>query len=301
MEKALGRSQGAEGSVSFQPQGSDWVFGISGRYGRSHTKRRLDQRHVINGDPGYEITFLGSHQVTPSYTNYAIQATNNKEAHVILDFQVGKDIGIGLFGGRTDSVLSVGARYAQMNMSSKGHAYAAPGVRFYGRGGFNFFGKYQYIIQADHQKSATTLERSGSFHGIGPSLSWSNTTGLLGDVADGQLALDWGANAAVLFGRQRTKVNYSTVARSYQHTVGFGQTTATPQHKTVHRTESRRVTVPNLGGFAALSYRFTNAKISAGYRADFFFGAMDGGLDTHRSTTMGFHGPFATISGGLGG
>ena len=63
----------------------------------------------------------------------------------------------------------------------------------------------------------------------------------------------------------------------------------------------RRVAVPNLGGFAALSYRFTNAKISAGYLADFFFGAMDGGLDTHRSVTTAFHGPFAKISVGLGG
>ena len=65
--------------------------------------------------------------------------------------------------------------------------------------------------------------------------------------------------------------------------------------------ESRRVVVPNLGRFAALSYRFTNAKISAGYLADFFFGAMDGGLDTHRSVTTAFHGPFAKISVGLGG
>jgi hypothetical protein len=67
------------------------------------------------------------------------------------------------------------------------------------------------------------------------------------------------------------------------------------------RKERHRVTVPNLGGFAALSYRFTNAKLSVGYRGDFFFGAMDRGLDTHKSVTTGFHGPFATISVGLGG
>jgi hypothetical protein len=118
----------------------------------------------------------------------------------------------------------------------------------------------------------------------------------LGDVDDGQLALDWGANAALLFGRQKAKINYTTIAKSF-HRYPIVYTA----HNTVHRTEARRVTVPNLGGFAALSYRFTNAKISAGYRADFFFGAMDGGLDTHRSMTTGFHGPFATISVGLGG
>jgi|HubBroStandDraft_2_1064218.scaffolds.fasta_scaffold44336_3 hypothetical protein len=44
-----------------------------------------------------------------------------------------------------------------------------------------------------------------------------------------------------------------------------------------------------------------NFKVSAGYRADFFFGAMDGGLDTAKKENVGFYGPFATISVGLGG
>ncbi|HTO41972.1 MAG TPA: hypothetical protein VL026_13430, partial [Rhizomicrobium sp.] len=299
MEKTLAKSQGAEGSISFQPKGSDWIFNLSGRYGRAHSKRRLDQRHEIDGMPGTEIRFTGTKLVTPHNTNYVIQASDNKEAHVIVDFQVGKDIGIGLFGGQMDSVLSAGVRYAQINTSSKGHSYAAPAVRFYGHGGYSF-GKYSYVFQPDTQKSATLQQRSSSFHGVGPSLSWSNTTGLVGDVADGQLALDWGANAALLFGRQKSKVNYSTAAHSYHYTGPFSRTITT-QHKTVNRTQSRRVTVPNLGGFAALSYRFTNAKISAGYRADFFFGAMDGGLDTHKSITTGFQGPFAKISVGLGG
>ena len=64
---------------------------------------------------------------------------------------------------------------------------------------------------------------------------------------------------------------------------------------------SRFVTVPNLGGFAGASFRFSGAKVSLGYRADFFFGAMDGGIDTRKSEDIGFYGPFATISVGLGG
>jgi len=296
MEKALGRSEGAEASISFQPKGSDWIFNLSGKYGRAHSKRRLDQRKEINGEPGYAIApIIGTYLITPHYTNYVIQANENKEAHVIVDFQAGKDVSIGLFGERTESVLSVGIRYAQMNTSSKGHAYGAPGVRFYGHGGINVLGKYYYQIFPYHQNSATIQQRHSNFHGIGPSLSWSNTTGLLGDVADGQLALDWGANAAVLFGRQKVKINYMTMARSGRLAHYVSGSNA------VNRTQSRRVIVPNLGGFAALSYRFTNAKISAGYRADFFFGAMDGGLDTRKSMTTGFHGPFATISVGLGG
>jgi hypothetical protein len=66
-------------------------------------------------------------------------------------------------------------------------------------------------------------------------------------------------------------------------------------------TRARNVVAPNLGGFAALSYRFTNAKLSMGYRADFFFNALDRGIDVRQSTTLGYHGPFATVSIGLGG
>jgi hypothetical protein len=34
--------------------------------------------------------------------------------------------------------------------------------------------------------------------------------------------------------------------------------------------------VPNIDGFVGLSFHNANAKVSFGYRADFFFGAMDG-------------------------
>jgi hypothetical protein len=59
--------------------------------------------------------------------------------------------------------------------------------------------------------------------------------------------------------------------------------------------------VSNLGGFAGVSYRYNNAKISFGYRTDFFFGAIDGGIDKPKSENLGFSGPFANISFGLGG
>jgi hypothetical protein len=64
---------------------------------------------------------------------------------------------------------------------------------------------------------------------------------------------------------------------------------------------SRSVAIPNVGGFAELSYHYANAKISMGYRADFILGAMDGGIDTRKTYDRNFHGPFATISIGLGG
>lgn len=46
---------------------------------------------------------------------------------------------------------------------------------------------------------------------------------------------------------------------------------------------------------------FKNFKMNAGYRADLFFHAMDGGIDTRKSENVGFYGPFASVSVGLGG
>jgi hypothetical protein len=69
---------------------------------------------------------------------------------------------------------------------------------------------------------------------------------------------------------------------------------ATPDH-----TRSRNVTVPNIGGFAGLSFKYPNAKVSLGYRADFFFGAIDGGIDARKTYDRSFYGPYATVSIGL--
>jgi len=41
-----------------------------------------------------------------------------------------------------------------------------------------------------------------------------------------------------------------------------------------------------VGGFAGLSYNFPNAKVSLGYRADFFFGAIDGGPDAAKKENV---------------
>ena len=72
-------------------------------------------------------------------------------------------------------------------------------------------------------------------------------------------------------------------------------------HRSGNPDRSRTVVVPNVGGFAGASFNFSNAKVSLGYRADFFFGAMDGGIDTAKSENRGFYGPFAIVSVGFGG
>ena len=115
---------------------------------------------------------------------------------------------------------------------------------------------------------------------------------------------DWGVNAAVLFGRQRTRTHHQTTAKSFELNRPVLTMTGVPH--TVSRfappdqMRSRNITVPNVGGSIDLSWQVQNFKMSLGYRADFFFGAIDGGLDARKEENRGFFGPFASISVGIG-
>jgi hypothetical protein len=59
------------------------------------------------------------------------------------------------------------------------------------------------------------------------------------------------------------------------------------------------VAVPNVGALAGATFRIENAKVSFGYRADFFFGAMDGGIDSRKSYDRNFYGPYINVGLGL--
>jgi hypothetical protein len=109
-------------------------------------------------------------------------------------------------------------------------------------------------------------------------------------------------NAALLFGRQKAVTHHQTTARYHTHKYAAGYRAIVYQHPaTPDHTRANSVVVPNIGGFAGLSLRYINAKVNLGYRADFFWGAMDGGIDVGKKENQSFHGPFATISIGLGG
>lgn len=129
---------------------------------------------------------------------------------------------------------------------------------------------------------------------IGPSIAWDATVPLIGKPDDG-LSLDWGANAAILFGRQKANISIQSIqGHPGYHTVIY---TTTPLIGARRRT----VTIPNIGGSIGVSYRLPAAKVSLGYRADMYFGAVDPGVLTRQSTNQSFYGPFLTVAIGIGG
>jgi hypothetical protein len=161
-----------------------------------------------------------------------------------------------------------------------------------------------------HTNYAGFASAHRSFHGVGPSLSWDASARLAGAKETSEVFFDWGVNASVLFGRQKAEGAHHTSAHfysKYKASLGTGAPLAgyaliygnDPAHNRAHA-RSHSVVVPNVGGFAGLSFRYANAKVSMGYRADLFFGAIDGGVDARKTYDRDFYGPFATISIGLG-
>lgn len=301
-QRAPRYSYGAQGKLEFDPRGSDWVFSAGIRYGRSNGSKASSQRRPA------EIVTLKTLFGGPGTPNalppaaHLNSANKDEEAHAIIDFQAGKDVGLGLLSAKGSSQIGFGIRFAQFTSSRNTNINGVPGVFHTGTGP-----KYPGFF-ASHYHFSGAADVRRSFRGIGPSLSWNSSAPILDRGEDSALEFDWGINAAVLFGRQKVRGQRNITALHYKtfYQISFGGYTiyngvASSYHHPHSLNRSRSVVVPNIGGFAGLSFRYAAAKVTFGYRGDFFFGPMDEGIDARKSGNVGFHGPFAAIRIGLGG
>jgi hypothetical protein len=132
-------------------------------------------------------------------------------------------------------------------------------------------------------------------------LRWDASNALLGDSGHARLALDWGANAGLLFGRQASEGFHQSWHCTVNKAGVFAAGCQPPTYSDPETfARSKNVTVPNLGGYAGVSLDYKHAKLKLGYRADWFFGAKDGGEAARQEVDRGFYGPYASISIGLG-
>ncbi len=302
------------GKLSFRPSGSDWVFSAGVRYGRSVRKVNNSQQTF---PPGLYATLVSGPNSSivipflyhgPIAHKFARTEMDSRETHLIVDFQVGKDVGLGLFGG--SSQIDFGVRFAQFNNKSNITLGSDPDwhmkTKYAPTWAIALFPKFEGLKMwggEGYHNHYGSLQAHRNFNGIGPTLSWNGSSPFIGNQEGGELLFDYGANLAVLFGRQRADVAHQTKSNYHPDTMNYGQQGQHVQTYTDHgtHTRSRSVVVPNVGAFAGMTYRLHDIKISAGYRADFFFNAMDGGNDVRRSEKIGNYGPFATVSIGLGG
>jgi outer membrane receptor protein involved in Fe transport len=284
-----------DASITFAPSDSDWQFVASIHYGRSGDvkHKHYQTRHT----PPLE-TFL-YYKIPPlEFDKFGDGQVAAKETHFVIDFQAGRDVGLGMFGATGSSVFSAGVRFAQFTSNTDATLHARPS---YAPGQY-FVSQYIKFNGHKFQTNEADLLAKRSTHAIGPSLSWNGSMPFAGTAADGEFTVDWGLNGAVLFGRQHARVHHKTTGGKYSSFNPPSKTNRISGYtKVIDHNRSKLVTIPNVGGFAGISMKWPNAKVSFGYRADFFLGALDGGIDSRKSETLGYMGPFAKISIGIGG
>jgi hypothetical protein len=286
--------------ISLQPEGSNWVFSAAVHYGRSSTRNyNLEQTN-----PEFKYVTAAPRVGQPVAQQFAETTATTREQRVLLDFMAGKDVGLGLFGKDSTSVISAGVRFAQFTGRSNIALKSDPDWHINYQY-FTFVHDYISFGQSFHSHLAS-LKAERSFTGVGPSLAWKSSEPIWGDRDDASLMFDWGINGALLFGRQKARTHHQSTGKFFSHYGLMLAGSAVPHVTTVRpatpdHTRTRSVVVPNIGAFAGLSYKYPNAKITLGYRADFFFGAIDGGIDSRKTYDRNFYGPFASISIGLGG
>src|SRR6185312_12436679 len=100
----------------------------------------------------------------------------SNEEHMMLDFTLGKDVGLGAFGNSGKSTISAGVRFAQFHTDSSLTLGADPHYNIYA----SLFSKYHEVWEFDSQEVRT-------FHGVGPEVRWDGNTALWGDAQDGQV------------------------------------------------------------------------------------------------------------------
>jgi len=295
VQRAPRYSTGGEASIRFEPAASDWVISASLRYGRSNRKKEGQQQTLPPTlVPGSGLGGGGAVGLIPARLQVANQfVTKQNASYALADFKAGKDVGLGLFGGH--ATAAAGIRFAQFSSTSNTTLKSRPTlgeIKVKNIFGFNQAYYYPHVYQA-----AASDKRN--FHGVGPTLSFEGAQTLAGKPDSMQFVFDWGVNAALLFGRQKANTQHETQASSFKMTATTKYNKQALYHTAKSDSRSRSVIVPNLGAVAGLSVAFPNAKLSFGYRADFFFGAMDGGIDTRKTADRIFHGPYAKIAVGL--
>jgi hypothetical protein len=301
-QRAPRYSVGGEGKLVFAPENSDWVFSVGIRYGRSNGNKHIHQQSVKTqsvANPKYQLnpTAYPTPTTIASAPRFFDSKVRHNESHAVMDFQAGKDVGLGMFGRGSSSIFSFGVRAAQFTYRRHVGLISRPDPEIYEYK----LGPFSFPVTR-HNDFFGSASDSASFKGIGPSLSWDASAKIAGNE-DQAITFDWGLNGALLFGRQKAKGSHHETQNYYQQkyyqTVppyGVQQIYAPPPAK---HDRARSVVVPNIGGFAGISYRYQNAKVSFGYRADMFFGAMDVGIDARHTADRDFHGPYAKVSLGF--
>ena len=258
------------------------------RFGR----RLCDPTYVIPGyeqyGPGYGYNPLAL--VSPE--NWSDATARSREEHEVIDFKVGKDVGLGVIGMGSSS-LALGARFARVNSTTHTRMDGIPDWDV---------PDGTYFNNATHHRYTAFVDVRREFDGTGPTLSWDASSRLFGNEEIGHVDLDWSVTGGVLFGKQNTAV-IGYEASGYFSSLYMVPPSGLPPLDTttidIHRSQSATVPVVDLS--LGLSYEIQRVKIGAGYRWERYFDVLDTGFEEENAEDRTIDGPYFKIAIGFGG
>jgi len=262
---------GLEGAFGFDYRFTNapmWHFVFDFRYGQSRSSSANSSYHHSS------VVFI-----TPSrpfmQTNTASSQTTERESHLVTDFMIGRDVGLGLGPHELELGLRIADLWADAHTNVSGQQTFYSGT-------------------AIHNQFTATGNWNSGFFGFGPRAA------ITGDVPlVGFWSFDYEAGIAALFGyRSLTSAGVATVTTTHPFFPSFTPIATT---STFAFTHNSMAFVFNTDGWVALSYWFTpNVKLSAGMRTDFY----DSALTTYNVNTgalenvsRNYWGPFLRLTG----
>jgi outer membrane receptor protein involved in Fe transport len=303
---------GREVRVTYRPSSGPWSLIGAARYGRANKNTPLT--HASEAAGPLKCAFLpdgpygaacdpdgpSAYALLKPGTHWSDSSADEKERHVIADFAIGRDVGLGALGD-SHSILSGGIRYAEFDSTTRATMDGVPTAILP-----DGFIKYPSVI--DHYRAAVTADRK--FKGAGPTLSWDAAQRLVGDERNGHLDVDWAITAGVLFGKQRMTADGTQQERNFrekyqpfiadaEHVGG----TAFPMTDVAFdaKARSKDVTAPVLDLSLGLAYEVGRFKAGAGYRWERYFNVLDVGYDEQKDGDRTMDGPYFKIAVGFGG
>ena len=224
-------------------------------------------------------------------TNFSKATVANREEHTIVDFDVGRDVGL---GAGFKSAVRAGFRY--------GHLESTTRLQLFGTSDWYIPAEYA-IAKYSHKSSYTAdLTSSREFTGVGPILSWDASRRLLGDETVGRVDVYLSVSGGVLFGKQKTSVAGQETSSYYSGKYYFGLAQVGPTEVASGPPKRQTsVTVPLIDLSLGLSYEIERFKVSAGYRWERYFDMLDVGYDEAKDADRTIDGPYFKIAVGFGG
>jgi iron complex outermembrane receptor protein len=304
---------GSGGGVKFiyQPQPQSWSLSGSVRYGRArggaeeHPEWAPKGGYVANEKytaalrdrlPPEQQHYLYLDPASKGLFNYATTTGRNEESHTIVDFAVGKDLGLGAWRDSM-SHFDVGLRYANFRSTSNTEMHGRPDISFPSYGIVKYGGSWHRFW--------TSMDTQREFKGAGPAASWEQGFKVLGEAdQSGRVDADIGLGGSFLFGRQTA--NVSGNLRGDYHTGYLRSKYPQLQESGSYNTpfayrRSHSATVPSINANLGLSYTLGGMKLSGGYRIERYYKAIDGGISKRKTYDRQLDGPYLKMSIGFGG